>query len=320
MIKIQNIKRVICLLLALVTLILSSCSGGGNKKEGIEILCTIYPQYDWVKSIVGEAQGVTVSLLVENGADVHSYQPSVDDIVRIKKSDAVILVGGESDAWIYEALEGAEGEAITLFELEDMILYGVSDEYIASEHDHEHSHHHEDVIDEHVWLSVANARTSCRAICEWLCENDPDNAMLYRANTDEYIMKLDELDESFKTLSDKADTPVIFADRFPFVYLFEEYGISYYAAFEGCSTDAEADFGTVARLAERLKENGGGYIAVSESSDERIAQSVMSAAKLECKIARFDSMQSVTAKDIADGYSYIGAMQKNFEALEMILD
>lgn len=320
MIDRKIIKRALCLLLAMTAMLLASCSGGENKDDGIEILCTIYPQYDWVKNIVGDAEGVTVELLVENGADIHGYQPSVDDMVRIKQSDAVILVGGESDGWVSEALVGAQSEAIVLLELEDMILYGVSDEYIAADHDHEHDHYHDNVLDEHVWLSVANARTSCRAICEWLCAKDPENATLYRANTDKYIMKLDALDELFETLSEKADTPVIFADRFPFVYLFEDYGISYFAAFEGCSTDAEADFGTVARLAEKLKANGGGYIAVTESSDEKIAQSVMGAAGIECKIARFDSMQSVTAKDVAEGYSYIGAMKANFSELDKILD
>ena len=321
MIKFKLIKRSLCLLLAMTAAFLTSCSGALNKDDGIKILCTIYPQYDWVKNIVGDVESVTVDLLVENGADVHSYQPSVDDIIRIKQSDAVILVGGESDGWVFEAIAGAQNEAITLLELDGVNLYGLSDEYVASEHEHEHEHehHHSDVIDEHVWLSVKNAISSCNAICDWLCAADPDNSAVYRANTDKYIRSLEELNEKFEGLDASGSERIIFADRFPFVYLFEDYGVSYLAAFEGCSTDSEADFETVRRLAERLGQTRAEYIAVSESSDKRLASSVMSAAGVECEIVVFDSLQSVTVRQIEGGYSYIGAMESNFEALAKIL-
>ncbi len=320
MIKIKNIKRYGCIFLALALLFLASCSVTGRDDEGIEILCTVYPQYDWVQNIVGDVDGVEVSLLVTGGTDVHGYQPTVDDMIRIRESDAVVLVGGESDAWVFEALEGSQSDTIALMELEGMTLHGVSDEYIASEHDHEHEHYHDDVIDEHVWLSIANARAACGAICEWLCSADPENAEIYRANTDKYISELDALDKSFAQLAESADEPIIFADRFPFGYLFEGYGISYFAAFEGCSTDSEASFDTVARLAEKLAKEQSRYVAVSEASDKSLAHSVIDAAGVESEIIVLDSMQSVTERQIEDGYSYINAMSSNFEALSKIIN
>lgn len=316
---IKRTKKFACLLLAAVMIFLVSCSGGEAKSDKIEILCTIYPQYDWVKNIVGECDNVEVRLLVGSGADVHSYQPSVEDVVNIKRSDAVILIGGEADAWVFETLEGSQSEIIALMELEGMILHGVSDECIAEEHDHEHDHYHDNVVDEHVWLSVANARTACRAICEWLCDADSENAELYRENTKKYVSELDALDKSFEELAEGAREPVIFADRFPFVYLFEDYGISYFAAFAGCSADTEADFDTVMRLAKKLGEYENEYIAVCESSDKRLAESVMGAAGTECGIVVFDSMQSVTERQVEDGYNYIDAMRTNLDALAKLI-
>ena len=318
-----KIKKIACLLLAAVMMLLVSCSSGEAKSDKIEILCTIYPQYDWVKNIVGECDNVEVRLLVGSGADVHSYQPSVKDVVNIKRSDAVILIGGEADAWVFEALEGSQSEIIALMELDGMALHSVSDECIAEEHDHGHDHghdhYHDNVIDEHVWLSVANARTACRAICEWLCEADGENAELYRENTKKYVSELDALDKSFEELAEGAHKPVIFADRFPLVYLFEDYGISYFAAFAGCSADAEADFDTVTRLAKKLGESESEYIAVCESSDKRLAESVMGAAGTECDIVVFDSMQSVTERQTEDGYNYIDAMRTNLDALAKLI-
>lgn len=324
MIKKNKTKRIICLVLALSLLFLVSCSGAGeksDKSDRIKILCTIYPQYDWVKNIVGDSEGVEVSLLVEGGVDVHSYQPSVEDVVDIKTSDAVILVGGESDAWVFEALENSRSEAIALMELDVMILHGVSDECIASEHDHDHDHghYHENLLDEHVWLSLANAKVACRTICEWLCEADSENAELYRDNTEKYILKLEALEARFESLSVSARNPVIFADRFPFVYLFEDYGISYLAAFEGCSADAEADFETVKRLADKISEYESEYVAVCETSDKKLAKSVMDAAGAECGIVVFDSLQSVTKAQIEGGYSYIDAMSENFNSLAKMI-
>lgn len=324
MIKKNKTKRILCFVLALSLLLLVSCSGAGeksDKSDRIKILCTIYPQYDWVKNIVGDSEGVEVSLLVEGGVDVHSYQPSVEDVVDIKTSDAVILVGGESDAWVFEAIEDSQSEAITLMEIDDMILRGVSDECIASDHDHDHDHghYHDNVLDEHVWLSLANAKVACKTICEWLCARDGERAELYKANTDKYILKLEALEARFESLSVGLHNPVIFADRFPFVYMLEDYGISYFAAFEGCSADTEADFETVKRLADKISEYESEYVAVCETSDKKLAKSVMDAAGAECDIVVFDSLQSVTKAQIEDGYSYIDAMRENFNSLAKII-
>ena len=317
----NKIKRVICLVLGLLMPMLVACSPAERSDDKLSILCTIYPQYDWVMQIIKGSDGVQAELMISNGADVHSYNPSVDDMVKIKQSDAVLLIGGEADAWVSEALEDAEGETLAIAELEGITFCGVSDEHIMSDHDeHGHHDHSASTLDEHIWLSIGNAKVSVEAICELICELDPDNAEIYRANTEEYVSELSELDAAFAKLSQySTDEPVVFADRFPFVYLFEEYGISYVAAYKGCSADAEADFDTMLRLADRLADGEYEYIAVCDDSDKKLAKSVMSAAGVECEIVTFDSMQSVNDKKISDGYSYVGVMRANLEALSKIL-
>ena len=317
----NKIKRGLCLALGLLMLFLVSCSPAEPEKEKVSVLCTIYPQYDWVMQIIKGSDGVQAELMISNGADVHSYNPSVDDMVKIKRSDAVLIIGGEADAWVSEALEDAKGEVLALSELEGVVLRGVSDEHIMSDHDgHEHHGHEASTLDEHVWLSIKNAKASVEAICSLICELDPDNSDIYRANTAEYISELSALDEAFEELAEQGDDElVIIADRFPFVYLFEDYEISYVAAYKGCSADSDADFDTVLRLADRIADSDCKYIAVCDGSDKKLAKSAMQAAGTECEIVVLDSIQSVNDKKISDGYSYVGVMRANLEALEKIL-
>lgn len=305
-------------LLASLALPLSSCSGEGNGDK-ITVLCTVFPQYDWAASVAKGSENLEVLLLVENGADLHGYQPSVEDMVKIKQSDAVIFIGGESDAWVRDALTDAKGAALSLSELDGITLREVSEEHIYSGEEHDHDHGKTDshgAFDEHLWLSVKNAEVAVAAICDTLCELDSENSELYRANAAEYTAKLQALDGEFESAAREADKLTLFADRFPFVYLFEDYGLDYAAAFEGCSADAEADFSTITRLADLISAHGLSLVAVTESSDERLAQSVISAAEADCEIVAFDSMQSVTKAQIADGYGYIGAMEANLSALK----
>lgn len=320
----KSVLRLAAVALLCATLCLSF-SGCSNKEDDgeIDIICTIFPLYDWVRSIVGDSENVNVRLMVKSGADMHSFQPSFEDVADIKTADAVIYVGGESDDWVGESIP-KDGRGIKLTRLSDIRLYEVSDEYIAQANAHENeksteNHNHSISFDEHLWLSVNNARVACNAICELLCELDGDNAQKYRDNLSAYIQQLDTLDASLSELGEYADTPLIFADRFPFAYLFEDYGISYYAAFEGCSADASADFETVIRLAKKADELNSSFILTTESSNGQLARSVVEAtADKNAEILSLDSMQSVSGKD-TETASYVKIMESNIATLQRIL-
>lgn len=315
-------KKVIATLVCLAVLLGAGFSFGcAQKADGVEILCTVFPIYDWARSVIGDSDGVTLSLLVENGTDIHSFQPSFSDVVKIKRCDVLILVGGESDKWVAEAA-GEDTTVIRLSELEGITLYDVSSQSGAHDHgEHEHGAGHVDhAFDEHLWLSVANARIASSAICEALCSLDGENKEDYKKNLATYSAELSLLDEKFEMVTKGADDTLIFADRFPFVYLFEDYGLKYYAAFEGCTTDMNANFETVVRLARAADGQSGRWVLVTEGSDRALAESVIRASsRADLEIRTLDSMQSLNGDDIRNGATYIGIMESNLEVLGEIL-
>jgi len=309
-------KRICALCLCVVTLvsIFSGCVKKENEK--ITVLCTIFPIYDWVRNVVGEKGNVEVKLLVSGGADLHSFQPTAKDAIAIRTADIVVRVGGADDAFVGELTEKGRGVDLRLMEAEGMVLHCVSSSS-GHEHEHSHDHGHGHTTDEHIWLSVENAKASCRAICGALSELDTEGAEEYLENTEKYAEKLTALDAKYRAAVLGSGIPrLVVADRFPFVYMTEDYGIEYEAAFEGCTTDAEAGFDTVLRLASRVDEWKVGCLLVTESSDRRLADTVAehtSAGAL--RILTLDSMQSVTEEDISLGVSYIEIMENNLAVL-----
>ena len=512
-----------------------SKSGDKEGDKSFSVVCTIFPEYDWTKEILGEhADDAEITYLLDNGVDLHNYQPTADDILTISSCDLFVYVGGESDEWVENALAEANNEDMKVVELMDvlgdsakveelkegmqedehehdhdhskevstfeddevkdrslsdwagewqsaypLVLDGsldeawehksedgsmtaeeykdyytigyktdissvkidgdnitftyddgktvssdyeytgyfiqnwstgtkaamyrfeavdkesgapvyiefndhiiepekaehfhlrmsnesydaivdpegnwptffdaaltpdeVCDEVIGhghsdededeeehehedeheEEHEDEHEHHHEEgeeEYDEHVWLSVKNAKTICGAIEKELEAIDPDNAADYKANLESYTAKLDELDNSFKTLVDGASSKtLVFGDRFPFRYFVDDYGLDYYAAFIGCSAETEASFETIAFLADKVNELDCGTIFTLENSSKDIANSIISASGKSAEIAELNSLQSISADDIANGTSYLSIMQKNYDVLAGVL-
>ena len=313
----------ICILLVLALLpYLPSCQKAEDS-EKITILCTLFPMYDWVKNIVGDREDVEVSLLIKNGTDPHSYQPTAADIMAISNCDMIVYIGGESDKWVQEALERAKNADIAkidLSEMEGMTLREVSSSS-HSHHEDDHEHHH-GAFDEHLWLSLANAKAATLGLSSAICAIDSENARLYKDNTAKYIEKLDSLDEKYadavKSVEEKARF-LLFADRFPFVYLLSEYGVEYSAPFDGCTTDVNADFGTVLELIKEADTHEVAYIAVTETSDKALANTVAGSAKNDIEILVMNSLQSVTASQLAEGISYLGVMEKNLGTLKKAL-
>ena len=325
-------SRLVCSLLVLCLLLsafsLFSCAE--KKDDGkLHIVCTLFPQYDWLRNIVSGSQSIELDLIIANGNDPHSYQPTAADIMTISNCDILIYVGGDSDEWVKKAIERSKNDniqTIVLTELEGVNVYGIS----ASSHSHEgHSHgdghdgHSHSALDEHIYLSLRNAMASVREITEILCEKDPASKELYKENSDIYLEKLLALSSELALAVGSVPEEerfVLFADRFPFVYLLSDYGVHYAAAFEGCTTDVDADFDTVLRLIHEADEHNVKYIAVTESSDKALAETVISSTKTKNqKILTFNSMQAISRQKINGGATYLSIMEENAKALKTAL-
>ncbi|MDO5136208.1 MAG: metal ABC transporter substrate-binding protein [Eubacteriales bacterium] len=324
---------------------LSNQKDSVSEEKGLKVVATIFPEYDWVKEILGEhVDNTELTLLLGNGVDLHSYQPTVDDILQISTCDLFLYVGGESDSWVDAAL--AEGgsedrKVINLLETlgeaakEEQLVEGMEgeehdheegeeghDHQSEEEHEHEdeeHDHGEEPEYDEHVWLSLRNARVFTEAIAQALGELDPVNAEDYRANAEAYGEKLLDLDQDYQKVVDEAEEKtVLFGDRFPFRYLVDDYGLSYYAAFLGCSAETEASFETITFLSQKMDELDLRCVFTLENSDQRIASTIVeNTKKKDQKLLVMDSMQSETAEDEE---TYLSIMEKNLEALKEALE
>ena len=286
-------KKLFALLMALVfacTFLTALCETAAP----LRIVCTTFPQYDWTRQLLGDrADDVELTLLLDNGIDLHNYQPTADDIIKIARSDLFIYVGGESDAWVNDLLETSQNSRVKALSMlacvdakEEEAVEGMQEEA------HECGHaHHEAEYDEHVWLSLRNAQTITRAILEALCE-----AETYRANADAYIAQLAELDAQYADMvRHAARTAILFADRFPFRYLADDYGLTYYAAFAGCSAETEASFKTIAFLAKKVDELNLPAVLAIEGGNHAIAETVVASTQAKNQvILSMNSLQSMT--------------------------
>ena len=317
-------KKLFALLMALVfacTFLTAVCETAAP----LRIVCTTFPQYDWTRQLLGDrTDDVELTLLLDNGIDLHNYQPTADDIIKIARSDLFIYVGGESDAWVNDLLETSQNSHVkALSMLACVDAKEVEDVEGMQEEAHECGHaHHEAEYDEHVWLSLRNAETITRAIADALCEADPAHAETYRANADAYIAQLAELDAQYADMvRHAARTAILFADRFPFRYLADDYGLTYYAAFAGCSAETEASFKTIAFLAKKVDELNLPAVLAIEGGNHAIAETVVASTQAKDQvILSVNSLQSMTEADVQRGESYLSVMTQNLAILTHALN
>lgn len=319
-------KKTIAFLTVIILLVglLSACGNSLEEAEGkISIVTTIFPEYDWVCRILGDnAANVKLTLLTDDGVDMHSYRPTADDIIEISTCDMLICVGGESDEWLNDALENSENKAMRVVKLTEAVGGLVPEEKAVEEMQHGHKDAEHKETDEHVWLSLKNAETICRRIAKELSELDYQNADEYSSNAEAYIAELEKLDEDYRsTVETAAFNTLLFADRFPFRYLTEDYGINYFAAFSGCSAETEASFATITFLADKADELGLTSVLVIDGSDKKLANTVIENSAFHNRdVLVLNSMQSVTMKDVLQGTTYLSVMRSNLEVLRKALN
>lgn len=331
-------KKIITLMLVAV-LAVCALSGCGTSKSGedkndkkIKIVTTIFPEYDWVMQILGDkADKADVTMLLDKGVDLHSYQPSTADIAKISEADVFIYVGGESDEWVEDVLKEAKNKKLKVINLMDVMGDKAKEEEVKEGMQPEEEEHAEEAkdgkeeeeveYDEHVWLSLKNAKIFTKKIADVLSEVDKDDAKTYQANYESYAKKLDDLDKKYAdAVASAKNKTLVFGDRFPFRYLVNDYGLDYYAAFVGCSAESEASFETVTFLAKKIDELGLGNVLTIEGKNHKIAKTVVDNTKnKDQKVLTMDSMQSTTSKDVKDGATYLGIMEKNLDVLKEAL-
>lgn len=331
-------KKIITLMLVAVLAVfaLSGCgtskSGEDTKDKKIKIVTTIFPEYDWVMQILGDkADKADVTMLLDKGVDLHSYQPSTADIAKISEADVFIYVGGESDEWVEDVLKEAKNKKLKVINLMDVMGDKAKEEEVKEGMQPEEEEHAEEAkdgkeeeeveYDEHVWLSLKNAKIFTKKIADVLSEVDKADAKTYQANYESYAKKLDDLDKKYAdAVASAKNKTLVFGDRFPFRYLVNDYGLDYYAAFVGCSAESEASFETVTFLAKKIDELGLGNVLTIEGKNHKIAKTVVDNTKnKDQKVLTMDSMQSTTSKDVKDGATYLGIMEKNLEVLKEAL-
>lgn len=315
----NRIKKIMMVLLILV--MTAGCAAGGKQEEEniaeeLKIAVTVFPLYDWCRELSAGAENVRLTQIVSRSSDLHSYQPTAKDIREIAESDIFIYVGGESDEWVEDILQQTEKEdrqVICLMdELGTRILQEEEKEGMEKE-----DHEEEAENDEHVWLSLKNAQLSCEKIAEVLEGKDDTHASLYAENLSSYLKKLEDLDEAYREAAASSDKKVLlFADRFPFLYLCRDYGLDYYAAFKGCSAETEASFETIRFLAEKADECGLAVIFCLEEGNVKIAETVKENMKnKDAVIMKMDSMQS----GMSEQDTYLSLMEANLETLKQAL-
>lgn len=296
---------------------------GGAKYH---VVCTTYPQYDWVQNILGkQSDKFEVTYLMNNGVDLHSYQASAEDMVKIGEADLFIYVGGESDGWVADALENATNKNLIPVNMVDALGDSIKEEEVvegmqAEEEEEEEAEGGEEEVeyDEHVWLSLRNAKKLVEVISEKLAQIDPQDADAIKDRAKAYEQKLLNLDSEYeKAVKDAGHHTILFGDRFPFRYLADDYRLKYYAAFVGCSAETEASFDTITFLADKVDEEKLPVIYTIERSDQKIAKTIQKNTKdKNQKILVLDSLQSVSKEDIQAGKTYLQTMEKNLSAVK----
>ena len=315
------IRKSISLMLAgLMGVSMCACSFLTTSSDKLSIVTTIFPEYDWVRNIAGDNIGnIDLTLLCDNGVDMHSFQPTASDIVKISSCDVFVYVGGESDEWVEDVLKEAVNKKMQVVKLMDVIGESAVEEEIVEGMQAEDDEEEGGVeYDEHVWLSLKNAQKCVLAISAAMGAVDPTNNMNYYMNSIGYNNTLHELDLKYEEAVNNAgrDT-LLFADRFPFRYLIDDYNLNYYAAFAGCSAETDASFDTVVFLAGKVDELGLNAVITIDSGDQAIAKTIIeNTSSKNQEILVMDSMQSTKT---SDNRSYVEIMESNLEVLEKAL-
>jgi zinc transport system substrate-binding protein len=312
-------KRIVLFICVFLSLAMALSAGGRRdtkKVEGkLQVVTTIFPPYDFVREIAGDK--VSLTMLLPPGAESHSFEPTPRDIITVQNGDVFIYGGGESDAWVERILESMDTSRMTIIALMDCVEV-VEEEIMEGMEVEEEEEEGEPEYDEHVWTSPKNAKLIVEKIAELLKQKDVPNAPVYEKNTASYLAKLDDLDTSFEDLVRNAKRrTMIFGDRFPFRYFADAYGLRYFAAFPGCSTETECSAATIAFLVNKIRAETIPVVFHIELSNEKIADILCEETGAQKLLLH--AVHNITKRDFDNGVSYYGLMSQNIRNLQVAL-
>lgn len=312
------LKRIGFLILSL--LLMTGCTTE-TKKKSFNIVVTNFPCYDFVRAITKNDPDISIKMLIKPGMDSHSYEPTPQDMVAIKESDLFFYVGGESDDWVDSLLADMDSKRIV--KMLDLVSHLQHEEHVEGMEEEKHEEHdehdeHEEEYDEHVWTSPKNTMEIVKGLNKRMCTLDKNHASKFNKNTENYIEQIASVDYSFKQVVKNAKRKdIVVGDRFPLLYFAKEYGLTYSAAFPGCSEQTEPSAATISYLIDKVKRDHNPAIFKIELSNGQIARTISE--ETGTKILTIQSMHNVSTEDFNNGETYVSIMRKNVKAVKEAL-
>lgn len=312
------IRKTLPVLLLSVLALLSSCTAARGENEKIEVVATLFPQYDLARTIGGDLAEVT--MLLPYGSESHTYDPSIRDVTLVAASDIFIYTGAQLEKWAVTLSENAAEEGCLVLDVSNGItlLEGVDentdDHAEGSAHNDSHSHDY----DGHIWTDPDNAIIMANSICDAYVSLDPDNADYYKENTSELTEQLKALSDELCELSREYDGRTIyFGGRFAFRYMFDRCGFNYRSPYRGCAEDSEPSIRAITEIAEEMKRDGAGYIFREEMSEGKIALGL--AEETGAELITLHSCHNLSADEAKAGETYVSIMERNLDSLRKVL-
>ena len=301
------------IILLFVVLLFTGCNSVNKSKY--TIVATNFPCYDFVRAIIKDVDDIEVKMLIKPGSEIHSYEPTPQDIIDIENSNLFVLVGGESDSWIDDVLNNIDTSNTKIIKLMDLVKVVYEESVEGMEEDDEE----ELEYDEHVWTSPKNAITIVEKLKEEIINIDKDNKELYEENASKYILEIEEIDKEIReVVNNSLRKELIFGDRFPFRYFTDEYNLTYYAAFKGCSESSEASAKTISFLVDKIKKDKIPVVLHLELSTGKIAETLKE--ETGVKVLELNSSHNISEKDFESGITYVDIMKRNIEVLKEALN
>ena len=314
----KSITRITALLTAAATaLCLCSCASqneADNKdSQKLKIISTVFPPYDLARQIAGD--NADISILLPPGSESHTYEPTAKEIIEIQNCDIFLYIGGENEQWAEKIISSNKSDSVKTVKLIDCVKTLEEAELHEEEHEEEHSHE----TDEHIWTSPKNEQLMLTAVYDAICEADPENKAVYTKNKDSYNGQLSELDKAYKeAVGNAKNKTIIMADKFPFRYLAEEYGLDFYAAFSSCSDESEPSAATMTSLISKIKELKIPVVYYLEFSSTKVADTLCS--ETGASSLMLHSCHNVSKEDLDKGVTYVDLMKQNLENLKTALN
>ncbi|HBL40581.1 MAG TPA: ABC transporter substrate-binding protein [Ruminococcaceae bacterium] len=288
-----------------------------ESKKLVNVVCTLFPQYDFVKQIAGDK--VEITLLLTPGTDSHTYDPSPTDMVKINNCDLFLYTGDLMEAWAADVLKSVDTEKVTVVDLsKGVALSPVEHQHHEDKSSEGEADGHDHSVDPHIWTSPKNAKIMVQSIADALSRVDPENADFYDIDAKSYCDKLDRLDAKIRTVVNEAPLKeIVVCDRFAMHYFCKEYGLAYIAAFDSCTSETEPSPAVLAEITQFVKDNNIPLVFYAELSNKNLAEKVASLTGVS--IAELHSAHNVSADDFADGVTYLDIMEQNLMSLKLAL-